>query len=253
NFGLDLWLSYNQRLMDGSCPKIRLITDFDNYFTDPHKELHMVLSWIGLPVCEEKLNRACETISHSLRHHHITDEELSGGKLLEECSKLYMKMRSELPTAVEQGSEKSDPLYLKAIELFNDNKDKEAVEALSTLIQSDPEHALAHNDLGAFYYWKGKKQEALFHFRKSVELNQENHTAQKNLADLYLELGKIDEAIEIFKKIISDNPDDTETLLAVADLLNSFGMQDDARSVYEKILQIDPENIEATAKINELH
>jgi len=75
---------------------------------------------------------------------------------------------------------------------------------LGKLLESHPDYALAHNDLGVLLYNKGEKEKALFHYEKAASLKAENITFQKNLADFYYaEMKRPDKAVDLYKKILA--------------------------------------------------
>ena len=236
-------------MLAATSPEQRLITNFDNYFYNPSQELRRVLDWIGLHASENDITKACETISHVSRHHRKTSAKTSNARIPEDCIHLYREMCNE---ANKVFVPELDVNYEKAIDLFETGKHEEASTLLLQILETDPEHALAHNDLGAFYYHMGQKEKALHHFEKAVALDPSNLTTQKNLADVCLDMGNLARAIQIFETIVFDHPEDIEVLLKLGKLLDSYGMAEDAKNIYDRVLILEPMNAAALAKINSL-
>ena len=88
---------------------------------------------------------------------------------------------------------------------------------LKKLVASWPEHAIAHNDLGALYFDVGDKEKGLCTtMKRRLRFNLENFAFQKNLADLYyVTLGRTEEALELYLRALEVNPTDIETLLII--------------------------------------
>ena len=91
---LELWLMYNQELMAAVPPEDRVITHYTTYFHDPRQELRRVLGFLGIPVSDEAVERACATISDALRHQ-VAIEELTETGIPHEVVEEYLAMCSE--------------------------------------------------------------------------------------------------------------------------------------------------------------
>lgn len=91
---LELWLTYNRKLMAAVPPEDRVITHYSAYFHDPLKELRRVLGFLGIPVSDEAVELACATVSDALRHQ-VAIEELTETGLPHEVVEQYLAMCSE--------------------------------------------------------------------------------------------------------------------------------------------------------------
>ncbi len=67
-FGLDLWHTYNQRLLSSVPPGNLLTTHYDVYFNNPQDELRRLLEFIGIQVDEKTVEMACVAAKRSLKH-----------------------------------------------------------------------------------------------------------------------------------------------------------------------------------------
>ena len=93
--------------------------------------------------------------------------------------KLQNRQKSEAgPASVEDQ-------YAAIHALVDDGRTNEAVSALEKLLESHPDFALAHNDLGVLYYQQGDKDKALNSYETAVRFEPANSTFRKNLADFY--------------------------------------------------------------------
>ena len=153
----------------------------------------------------------------------------------------------------QEDTDAAQKMYQNAQMLVEKGMDNAAIIALGKLLESYPEFALAHNDLGVLYYKAGKKKDAFEHYKMAAELQPENINFQKNLADFYyVERGKVQEAIEIYVKILALNPRDIECLLMLGHISISIEKIDDAKVFYMKVLESDPDNAVARQNLDSI-
>jgi Flp pilus assembly protein TadD len=151
------------------------------------------------------------------------------------------------------GSQSVEEMYQAAQKAVAEGREQEAIQTLEKLLAASPEHAQAHNDLGALLYRAGDKNLALDHYEKAVQLDPNNTTFQKNLADFYcIEQGQFEKAMRIYVKILEKQPEDVETLIAVGYICENLNKVDDARDFYRQIIDIEPWNLEARQKLDAL-
>jgi len=264
-YGLQLWLTYNERLLTTADSGQYVVTHYDAYFSNPKRESRRILEWLGWVVSEEVIDQACETVFLSLRHNQFTTQELLKKDIPSEVSSLYSDMceranhicgsdcANEILTQMgEKINVEAQNAYEIAQGLINDSKDDEAIVALEKLLEVHPEHTLAHNDIGVLYFRRGDKERALKHFKSSLQLDPKNITARRNLADLYLNLGRIGEALQTYEEILSENAEDLESLLILGNLSYQVGRLEDAPVFYKKVLSIEPDNLAAKAALEAL-
>jgi glycosyltransferase involved in cell wall biosynthesis/MoaA/NifB/PqqE/SkfB family radical SAM enzyme len=153
----------------------------------------------------------------------------------------------------QEDTDAAHKMYQNAQMLVEKGMDNAAIMALGKLLESYPDFALAHNDLGVLYYKAGKKEDAFEHYKKAAELQPENINFQKNLADFYyVELGKVQEAIEIYVKTLALDPRDIECLLMLGHISVSIEKIDDAKVFYMKVLEVDPNNADARQNLDSI-
>jgi hypothetical protein len=68
-FGMNLWRTYNQRLLATTPRAVRVVTHYSSYFHDAESELRRVLELLELPAPKQKIEQACAAAKLSLRHH----------------------------------------------------------------------------------------------------------------------------------------------------------------------------------------
>jgi glycosyltransferase involved in cell wall biosynthesis len=144
-------------------------------------------------------------------------------------------------------------LYQNIRSLIDAGRSGEAIKALKELLISNPDCALAHNDLGVLYIEEGEKEKAVYHYEQAVRLEPENITFLKNLADLYcVAMGRIEDALRIYVKVLAIQPRDTETLLTTGHICVALQRFDDAKTFYDRVLQIDPGNMDAGQSLDKI-
>ncbi len=130
---------------------------------------------------------------------------------------------------------------------------EEAIPVLEKTVQTWPDMAMVHNDLGVLYYNAGSKDKALERYETSVGLQPDNAVFLKNLADFYyVEQGRIEEALQIYMKVLEKNPEDLETIQVTGHICVSVRRFDDARIFYRRALEIEPWNPEVRESLDKL-
>jgi tetratricopeptide (TPR) repeat protein len=120
---------------------------------------------------------------------------------------------------------------------------EKVIEALNTLLESYPDYALAHGDLGVLYFNAGNTDKARHHYQKAVQLDPQNIAFKKNLAAFYhLGVGQLEEALHIYLKVLEIQPEDVEVLTILGNICAALHKVDDAGFFYKRVLQIDPQN-----------
>jgi len=167
--------------------------------------------------------------------------------------KTYVEKLSDSPSNYAFIKNSPENHYKSIQPLIFSSRQKEAGSKLEKLLESYPDFALAHNDLGVLYYKQGNKEKAFSHYKKAAELQPENITFQKNLADFYyVEMGKVEEAMQIYVKVLNANSEDIETLLMLAHICVALEKFDDAKDFYNRMLKIDPGNKDAREFLEKL-
>ena len=92
--------------------------------------------------------------------------------------------------------------FQRGSELAETGRIREAVEAYSVALRSNPDDSRVRNDLGVALGRLGKLDEAAVHFRKVIEINPGKPQAYANLALVLLRMGKLDEAIGLYDQAI---------------------------------------------------
>lgn len=169
---------------------------------------------------------------------HLEPDQQFGRAYLEATKRVLDEVRRSghwaLPTQAHEGILKT---------LIPAGKHTEAIFALERLLESFPDYAPAHNDLGVLYGAQGKIEKAAAAYERAVSLDPTNLTFLKNLADFYTVEGhRIDEAFEIYQRILTHKPDDFETLLSLGHIAIQMERFDVAQKLFMRVQEVEPGN-----------
>ena len=95
-----------------------------------------------------------------------------------------------------------EELYQDIQTIISNGWEKAAQNALEQLLETHPQFAKGHHDLGILYYNANEKEKSLEHFKKAVENDPENVDFLKDLADLNVELQHNHDALTLYKRIL---------------------------------------------------
>ena len=100
-----------------------------------------------------------------------------------------------------------DQMMQQAKLALNENKLEEAEFLFQNILQAQPTHYKAHNNLGAILLKLGRLDEAEVSFKKAIEYKPDYFEAHNNLGITQEKLGRVDEAETSYKKAIEYKPD----------------------------------------------
>lgn len=126
--------------------------------------------------------------------------------------------------------------------------DEGRVQALTTILASDPTNAGAHVQLGNTYFDAERYPDAITHYEEALKLDPNNVDASTDLGVSYYYSNRADEALEQFRHSLSIDPNHTKTLLNQGIVL-AFGKQDlnAAAESWKKVVAIAPQSQEGQA------
>ena len=100
-----------------------------------------------------------------------------------------------------------DQMMQQAKLALNESKLEEAEFLFQNILQAQPTHYKAHNNLGAILLKLGRLDEAEVSFKKAIEYKPEFEVAYYNLGITQEKLDRLDEAETSYKKAIEYKPD----------------------------------------------
>lgn len=117
----------------------------------------------------------------------------------------------------------------------------EAIAQFRRSLQLDPDSARTHWRLGAALAARGASQEAIEHLRRSVELDPANADARADLATLLIDARQLDAAVEQSRAALGLTPDSVEAHNSLGVALAMQGHLDEAIDHFQRALSLNPD------------
>jgi len=112
-FGIRLWQTYYERILEASSVKDRILTRYDAYFQDPRAELRRVLDFLEIPVTDRGIDSCLSEAPIGLRHNRFTVQNLRESNVPPAVVESYVRMCEEAgwigDDEVHRGSKANDP------------------------------------------------------------------------------------------------------------------------------------------------
>jgi tetratricopeptide (TPR) repeat protein len=121
----------------------------------------------------------------------------------------------------------------------------EAAECYQELLQLEPRHAVACNNLGAALCKLGQLREAEALFRRAIGIRASYPEAFCNLGTLLRTTGRLIEAEMPLRRALKLKPAHLDSQISLGMTLFLLGRLSDARSVLDKALKLVPRNVDA--------
>jgi tetratricopeptide (TPR) repeat protein len=129
--------------------------------------------------------------------------------------------------------------------LFGPKVMAEDVIGYERWIQAEPRSPALHDDVGVLYLRLNRADDAVRHFRISVELQPDLAAAHFNLGTALTVAERLDEATTEYQRALELKPDYARAHNNLGGILLHSGRLEDAIGHFEKAIRIDPENAEA--------
>lgn len=173
------------------------------------------------------------------------------GKVLEEKNPPPSPIQKEASLSksieVEEKQGKDRPLvteilhhFNSGVALYHQKEFSKAIQAYQKVIQLDPAHVEAYNNLGIIYQALGEMERAFEAFQKSIEINPKYEKGYNNLGILLFLKGRYEQAQEVFEKGLAINPNNVDSYLHLGILFKKKGEWEKAIESYQKALGIQP-------------
>ena len=133
--------------------------------------------------------------------------------------------------------------------LFNKGKYDEAVEHYKEALKLTPQNADALNNLGLTLAKQKKFDEALVNFNEALRAKPNFAQAHGNLGVALTELGRYDEAIQHNKEALRLKPDYIDAYNNLGSIYGKLGKLDEAIALYSTATRLLPNNADAYSSI----
>ncbi len=137
---------------------------------------------------------------------------------------------------------KADELYEAGVAAYNKGSFQTAIDLLKRVVEMEPKHRSAWNNLGQAYLSLHQLDDALQAFRKQIEANPYDEYAYNNMGLALWQQQKYDEASEAFHKQIEVNPLDRWAHANLGLLYRDTHRYADAVPELEKAVSLTPED-----------
>jgi protein O-mannosyl-transferase len=144
-------------------------------------------------------------------------------------------------------------LFFSSITVYRNRYYKDKFSFWKNAVQTSPNFAFNHNNLGAMYYLDGNLSPAEDEFNKALELNPQEKMAHNNLGLVYASENKLSEAENEYKKELEINPYYNNAFYNLGLLYYSENKFEEAAVQWKKILEIDPNFSDALYALAKLY
>jgi tetratricopeptide (TPR) repeat protein/transglutaminase-like putative cysteine protease len=148
---------------------------------------------------------------------------------------------------------KADELLESGRAALNAGNTREAIPLLQRVVELEPKHKQAWNDLGLAFLRSGKFEEAAGAFHKQIEVNPFGENSYDYLGIALQQQQKFDEAEDAFRKQIGVNPLDTIAHAALGGLLLAQHKYADAIPELDKATVLSPDSAELQVSLGQAY
>jgi tetratricopeptide (TPR) repeat protein len=114
-----------------------------------------------------------------------------------------------------------------------------------TILRKNPDCSMAHHNLAVIMAGRGRTDEAVAHYRRSVEIDPEFAESWNNLGRELMLAGRIEEASAYLRKALDIDPNFVDAHSNLGILLETAGRKDEAILHYRRALEINPRYVNA--------
>jgi arylsulfatase A-like enzyme/Flp pilus assembly protein TadD len=125
------------------------------------------------------------------------------------------------------------------------NRSRDALATFNRLLTLDPNHALAHENIGVTHLRGGNMPEAEAALRKAVSLDEGLSGAWTALGVLLANTGRQDEAVSAWQQALTSDPQSLDALYNLTVNLARMGRIGEARRFGEQYLRVAPPFLQA--------
>jgi len=141
--------------------------------------------------------------------------------------------------------------YNLALILRQRGKLEEAIEHYRRSLQINARAPDALNNLGELLAQRGELEEAIQHYRQALQINPAYTKAHNNLGAVLAQRGELEEAIQHYRQALQINPADADLYYNLGEVLAQRGELEEAIKYYRQALQINPADADARIRLAE--
>lgn len=124
--------------------------------------------------------------------------------------------------------------------LLRESQPDEAESHYLALLEAQPKHRDALNQLGGLARKKGLVSEAIGYYRQALEADPQFAEASNNLGIIFQELNRLDESVEAFEQALCSRPDIPELHNNLGNVLKIKGQLEKAEACYREAIRLNP-------------
>ena len=136
-------------------------------------------------------------------------------------------------------------IFNLAIKNHQEGKTDIAQELYNQILEIDPRHSPARNNLGVLFQELGEHQKTKECYEKAIEIDPNYAEAHNNLGAILKELGENQQAKECYEKAIEIDPNYADAHYNLGGIFRDLSEHQKAKECYEKAIEIDPNHINA--------
>jgi len=182
------------------------------------------------------------------------DSESQISVLLNKAIGLHVAGRLDQAQPIYQQILETDPNHpialnqLGAIALQSGNFSY-AVELITLATNHKPDYAEAYNNLASALLELGQTEKALSNYHKAIDIKHDYINAHNNLADALISQGQPEQAVKYYKKALAINNDYFKGHNNLGNALMTLGQPNLAVASYHKAISIRPDYFEAHSNL----
>ncbi len=162
-----------------------------------------------------------------------------------------------LKRSVEMNSSDKEAWYFLGRAYYSRGRLPESETAFRTVLQLDPRHEKAENNLGLILEAEGKHEEAAKAYRQAIAWSEQASVNDEqpylNLGNLLMEQDRLSDAIPLLEKAAQIAPQDATCHLKLGSAYLHANREADAQRELEHSTQLDPENAQAHFQLGRLY
>jgi len=153
---------------------------------------------------------------------------------LKDADTLYRRILGAAP-------DYADAVHFYGVMLHHRDRSDEAIAMIERSIALDPTPG-RYNNLGNALVERGRLNEAIDAYRRSIDLDSTNADAYNNLGSLQKAQGRFEESEAAYLRALEINPEHINALTNLGNLRSDQGRHDDAVALYWKAISLNPAN-----------